>query len=140
MYEKVLLPTDGSVGAQRGLERAIDIAERFGAELHLLYVVDERILGSTPALSGDELFFESQAEWGEATLAEAAAEARASGVETETSCVRGTPYDAILRYVADNDVDLVVMGRHGRRDRGRPHIGSSTDRVLRASTVPVMPV
>lgn len=140
MYDSGLAPTDGSEGARRGVARAIDLASEHDARRHLLFVVDERVHGTTPALGSGELFLEAVTGRGEAVLAEAATEAQAVGVETVTTCVRGTPAEAIVEYAAAHDVDLVVGSCHGTGERCRPHVGSSTDRVLRGTPVPVVPV
>jgi nucleotide-binding universal stress UspA family protein len=140
MYDNILLPTDGSKGAERGAEHAIDLAQRYDATVHVLYVVDERIHGGTPALSSDEVFLEEIEHRGEDILNEVSADVEREGLHAETRCVRGVPHEAILDYADQNDVDLIVMGKHGLSAHGRPHIGSSTERVVRLSDVPVLPV
>jgi nucleotide-binding universal stress UspA family protein len=67
MYEHVLIPTDGSEGAKRGVEYGLDLAARHGADVHLLYVLDETVY-ETPALSSGELFIEKRQEAGERIL------------------------------------------------------------------------
>lgn len=140
MYERILIPTDGSRGAKRGAKHALDIAKRYGATVHVLFVVDERVVGATPALSSNEFFIEQCEEAGNQALKEIAAEAEAMGLETVEKCVRNRPSDAILEYAEDEDIDLIVMGIHGTSERRRPHIGSVTDSVVRTAPVPVLPV
>jgi nucleotide-binding universal stress UspA family protein len=140
MYEDVLIPTDGSEGAKRGVEYAIDIASKYDARVHTLYVVDERIYGGTPALSSDELFLEELEKRGDEALDEVESLARERDLEVTKVCKRGIPHEVILEYADEHDIDLIVMGRHGRGEHGHPHIGSSTDRVVRLAEVPVLPV
>ncbi|MGM0591432.1 MAG: universal stress protein [Halobacteriota archaeon] len=140
MYERILIPTDGSAGAYRGALHGLDIAQKYDADVHVLYVLDERVFGQTPALSSHELFLESLESEGDAYLDEIVDEAEELGLQTERSCVRGLPHEEIVSYAEANDVDLIVMGRHGRSAHGRPHIGSCTDRVIRTTDVPVLPV
>lgn len=52
----------------------------------------------------------------------------------------GTPFELILEYIDDEEIDLVVMGTHGRRGIERYVLGSVTERVLRLSPVPVLAV
>jgi nucleotide-binding universal stress UspA family protein len=139
MYSTVLIPTDGSIGAERGVETGLDIARKYDAAVHALFVVDERIYGETPGLSDVELRFEKIEERGEELLAEIASQAADAGLEAVTTTRRGLPYEVITAYADDNDVDLIVMGRHGASRHPVPHIGSCTDRVLRTATVPVLP-
>lgn len=140
MYEHILVPTDGSKGAKRGAEHAIDLAGKYDATVHVLFVLDERIHGGTPALSSDEVFFEELEREGKEILDEISSDVEREGLTAVTQCVRGIPYEEILDYTEEYDVDLVVMGKHGRSEHGRPHIGSSTERVVRLADAPVLPV
>jgi len=143
MYSTILFPTDGSEESLEALDHALDIANRYEATLHALYVVD------TGYPYGD---FDSVAiEWGrivdalqqegEQTLDEI--ERRAG--RTDTAVVRTILEDnvihrAILQYADQNDVDLIVMGTHGRRGIDRWLLGSVTERVMRTADVPVLTV
>ncbi|GAB7090414.1 universal stress protein [Halorubrum luteum] len=140
MYDRILLPTDGSEGVDRAVDHAIDAADRYDATLHVLFVVDSDIVNAYP---GDEYVHE--AEGAEATLedlgeeavesvAERAAEA---GVETVTAVIHGTPHEEILRYVNEQDIDLTVIGSKNRPGDYRRMLGSVTERVSRMSTAPV---
>lgn len=140
MYEHILIPTDGSVGAHRGIEHGLDLAAKYGATVHTIYVLDERIYGATPALSADELALEKVEESAHEVMAEIVEAAEDLGLETRTRCVRGIPDEAIIDYAEANDIDLIVMGIHGTARVGRPHIGSVTDRVIRLTEIPVLPV
>jgi nucleotide-binding universal stress UspA family protein len=140
MYRTVLVPTDGSIGAERGVEVGLGLAEQFDATVHALYVVDERRYGETPALSETELRFEQLEEAGEAVLTDVAQQAETLGLDVETTLRRGYPYEVIAAHPDEHDADVIVMGRHGASARPAPHIGSCTDRVLRLAPVPVLPV
>jgi nucleotide-binding universal stress UspA family protein len=139
MFKDILIPTDGSEGAQRGIEHALDIGEKYGARIHTLYVVDEGIY-ATPALSGGELFLEELQESGETACEEVVSAATDRGLDAVSECVRGRPHREILDYAADHDIDLIVMGKHGASNHRHHHIGSCTDRVIRLADVPVLPV
>lgn len=140
VYEEILVPFDGSTGSRRGIDRALTIADRCHATIHVLHVVDDRVVGTTPALSSDELALEKHHERGKRLLESIAAEATQRGVETTSTCVRGVPDEEIRRYVESHKVDLIVMGVHGKSDRSHPHPGGTTDRVMQTATVPVLPV
>jgi len=138
MYEAILVPTDGSEGSERATENAIEIATRFDATLHALYVVE------TGDVSHDEpaadIYEEVQAR-GKAALDDVAERAEAADVGTvETVLAEGEPYRAILDYVDERDVDLVVMGTHGRSGLERYLLGSVTEKVVRMADVPVLTV
>lgn len=140
MYDDVLVPTDGSKGSGRGVAPAPDIAGRYGATVHALHVVDERIVGATPTLSSDELFIERLQEQGDGALDEIATTARERDLSVEQTCVQGVPHEEILAYAREHGVDLVGMGRHEASDRPHPRVGSTTERVVRLADVPVLPV
>jgi nucleotide-binding universal stress UspA family protein len=139
MYDTVLVPTDGSIGAERGVNAGLDIARAYDATVHALFVVDERIYGETPGLSDLELRFEQLEEGGEELLRDVETQGTELGLDVRTAVRRGLPYDVITAYAEEHDVDLIVMGRHGASKHPVPHIGSCTDRVLRTASVPVLP-
>ncbi|ELZ94469.1 universal stress protein [Haloferax mucosum ATCC BAA-1512] len=140
MYDHVLIPIDGSDGSDRGVEYGLDIAQKYDATVHTLYVVDKRVYGDTPAFSSDELFFEQVEDRGEELLTSVETQAKDLDLDVVRVCKRGVPHEVILDYTDDNDIDLIVMGRHGHSDFQLPHIGSCTDRVIRLANVPVLPV
>lgn len=140
LYRNILIPIDGSVGARRGAEHALDLAARYDATVHVLNVVDEHTHGATPALSSGELVLEKIEEHARAAMDEVASAADRVGIPVVSDCVRGVPHQVISDYAKRNDVDLIVMGIHGGDRGGRGHVGSTTDRVIRTSPVPVLPV
>jgi len=139
MYDAVLVPTDGSGGTRDAVEHAIDHAKQYDATLHALYVVDSRLgIGnkSTP-----EDVFEALEDRGQQAIEDVQTQARAADVGTITgSIARGNPHQAILDYVTAEDIDLVVMGTHGRTGLDHYLLGSVTEKVVRLSDVPVLTV
>ena len=138
MYDHVLFPTDGSEGADVALEHAIDHALQYDATLHVLYVIEK----TYPALeAGAPDLLKTLEEHGEQALEEARSQAKAAGVESiQGSVAGGSPYRQILDYIDEHDVDLVVMGTHGRRGLDRYLLGSVTEKVVRAAGCPVLTV
>ncbi len=140
MYDRILLPTDGSVGVDRAIDHAVDAAGRYDATLHVLYVVDSDIVN---AYSGDEFVDGSEGvaetleERGREALEAVAAHADEADVETVTELVYGIPHEQILAYIEDEDIDLTVMGSKTRSGSYRAMLGSVTERVSRQSTAPV---
>jgi len=142
MYARILVPIDGSPTAQRGLEEAIRLAKRLGSTLHLINVVDARLLFSeVSAYVPPENLLKDWRAAGERLVAEAAQSAREGGVTVE-SAVRCDPglrvCDMILQEARDAKVELIVMGTHGRRGLRRLALGSDAELVLRESPVPVL--
>ena len=140
MYDRILLPTDGSEGVNRAIDHAVDAASRYDATLHVLYVVDSDVVN---AYSGDEFVdgaegaSETLEEQGREALDAVAAHADEAGVETVTKLVYGVPHERILAYIDDEEIDLTVMGSKTRSGSYRAMLGSVTERVSRQSTAPV---
>ncbi|WP_123624438.1 universal stress protein [Halorubrum sp. CSM-61] len=135
-YRNVLVPTDGSERANDALDRALTLADRAGATVHVLNVVAVGAVGQEGYSGVDALV-----EGAEETVAEAAATAEAAGVEvTETVEVASSAARGIEAYVDENDVDLVVMGTQGRTGVERYLLGSVAERTVRTSRVPVLTV
>jgi nucleotide-binding universal stress UspA family protein len=142
MYERILVPIDGGATAQRGLEEAIALAGRLGSTLHLLNVVDARLLIAEVAVfAPPEQLLEDWRSSGQKLLADAVALAASRGVKAE-SALRCDPglrvCDLILQEAASAAVSLIVMGTHGRRGLSRLTLGSDAELVLRESPVPVL--
>jgi len=147
MYDKILVPTDGSETAENAVEHALDIAERYGAEVHALYVVDTNSMSL--ALGAEQLDRIEQGQFGEMEKVKAKADeatgfvagrARERGLDAVEHISSGQPYEKVASYADRNDVDLVVIGSHGRSGVKRALLGSVTERVLRETTVPVLVV
>lgn len=136
MYGTILFPTDGSERATAAAEHAVDLAARLGATLHVLYVADVRMAPVTEEIEPDEVVELH----GEDPTEEAAQLATAAGLECVQVVRVGVPHEVITEYTAEEGVDLVVMGTHGRTGLSRALLGSTTERVLRTSAVPVLAV
>jgi nucleotide-binding universal stress UspA family protein len=143
MYERILVPVDGSPTSRRGLAEALAVAAKFGSRLRLLHVVDEGALAATAgALAGNigELL-SVLAEGGEQILADAKRDAQARGIDAETALhhsLSGRVCDVVIKEATDWKADLIVIGTHGRRGAGRLFLGSDAEQVLRLATVPVL--
>jgi nucleotide-binding universal stress UspA family protein len=139
MYEIILAPTDGSDGARQAVDRAIELATLFNADLHLLYVVDtEQFSADKPEHEVGEMLDDIEQE-GEGILAEletAAHDASVGYVETHVD--RGVPHELILEYVDDYDVELVTMGSHGESGYESVHLGHISHEVARRIDVPLL--
>jgi nucleotide-binding universal stress UspA family protein len=139
-YERVLVPTDGSDTAERAVDHALAIAEAFDGELHALTVVDVGAVASSSDIVPSDTVIESLTDRGEAAVADVAERADERGVEAVTEVRREFPGSGILGYTREHEVDIVVMGTHGRTGLGRVLLGSTAERVIRRAEVPVCAV
>lgn len=137
MYDTILFPTDGSEAVQEAAEHAYDHAERYDADLHVLFVVRESestaIAGQTAAMD----MLDADAEEALRSVTEGAA---GRGIEVFSEVRVGTPYREIIDYTDEVGIDLVVMSTHGRSGIGRFFMGSVTERVIRDGNAPVLAV
>lgn len=137
MYERILLPTDGSEGSDRAVEQAIGLASETGGELHVLFVVED--IPYAPELMDDQVEGQLRA-LGEEAIEEIRARAADAGVTVVTEVRQGAPHSAILGYADEAAADVIVMGTHGRSGLDRYLLGSVTERVVRTAEVPVLTV
>ncbi|MFC6988288.1 universal stress protein [Haloplanus sp. GCM10025708] len=131
----VLVPTDGSRGANLALDEGIGVVDATDATLHILHVVETGGLGIDvrSAVAEDRL-----AERADEVVADAADAAASASVDAVTEIAHGGAYRKILEYVEENDIDLVVVGTHGRTGFDRYLLGSVTSKLVRTSPVPVL--
>jgi nucleotide-binding universal stress UspA family protein len=137
MYNKILLPTDGSEGSEAALEHALDLAGKYDAELHILFVADIRV--DSPNDIWANVLGQLE-EIGEEATSEIAKKVEENDIEVVKEVMRGIPYKKINSYTEENDIDLIAMGTHGRTGVDRLLIGSVTEKVIRTSEKPVLTV
>lgn len=141
MLKKILVAIDGSQPSQRALDMGAQIAEKFDAVLVLIYVIrDMQLPESLRQMAEVELVQESRLttlqKIGQTILAEAATRAKKQGAKNVRNEVRpGDPAGAILRYVAENSVDLIVMGSRGLGDVESMLLGSVSRKVSNLAKV-----
>ncbi|MFB6206278.1 MAG: universal stress protein [Haloglomus sp.] len=142
MYADILVPTDGSAGSERIVEHAATLADKHGAIIHLLYVVNTASFANLPMESSFESVETMLEEEGETALedAEATVDQVAPDVEVQRVIREGSPAAEIVEYAASTGCDLITMGTHGRGGINRLLLGSVAERVVRKSAVPVLTV
>jgi len=136
MIDTVVIATDGSESVERAVDVALDLARRFDAAVHALYVVDESDVDSSPESIREELQSALE-ETGEEALS--AVRDRADR-EVETVVREGRPAAEICEYAREEDVDVVATGTRGRHGENRFLIGSVAEHVVRTCPVPVLTV
>ena len=145
MYERILIATDGSELAGKGLAHGLTLAAALRVPVLVVTVTEPWMpaFDDALALSADPMLQQEYREGcalsAKRILEDAVAQASAAGVACETVHVPdGFPSDAIVQAVAEHRAGLVVMASHGRRGLGRVLLGSQTQAVLARSTVPVL--
>ncbi|MFB6177858.1 MAG: universal stress protein, partial [Halobaculum sp.] len=114
MYENILLPTDGSDTVSAVAEHAGSLARQYDATVHVLSVVDTRNRFEGPSLGlGSEAWEEAERERAERAVADAV-DALPDDVATTRAVESGVPHTEIFEYAESADIDVIVMGTHGR--------------------------
>ena len=130
--KKILFPTDFGAGAAVSAPAARELAERYGAKLYVMHVLydlasDAWLYGThfdTGALY-DEMKKNARAEL------DALTEKYFSGLDVESVLEFGTPYEDIIWFAQEKEVDLIVIGSHGKKGLGRVLFGSTAMRVVK---------
>jgi len=135
MFDNVLIPTDGSEQVDKAVEMGIDLAERFDAKVHALYVVEtEATYILTVGLSDEDM--EEYEEYGREVVTDVVDRATARGLDATGVIRKGKISEGIVEYADDNGIDHVVMGERGRGSIEK-YLGSTAEKVLRMSKAPV---
>lgn len=125
---KLLIPNDGSEGAQKALDLAIDLAKRFRAKLHMIMVKEPLRF---PTKLDEIANAEEEASYRfEQVIADAVALGTKRRVVVEPHVVAGDPVPAIVEFIERNGFDLLVIGYMGHSAIYKGIIGSTTDRLV----------
>jgi nucleotide-binding universal stress UspA family protein len=136
-FQHVLVPTDGSKAAIRAAEHAIDLVADTDGRITALYVID---MGDADYVAVPSDIAETKdriRSKGEELVDEIRELAAEAGVECETAVVTGIADEAIVGYAEKHGVDLIALGKHGKRDPDKPIVGNTARRVVQESSVPV---
>jgi nucleotide-binding universal stress UspA family protein len=143
MYQRILVPVDGSSTSQRGLDEAINLARLTQGRLRLIHVIDELSFALTAdayaGMAGNLL--DTLRENAQRLLDDARSAALAAGVEADTvlcDTLSGAVHEMVTAEAAKWPADVIVLGTHGRRGVGRLVLGSSAEHILRFAPVPVL--
>lgn len=141
---RILLPTDFSEASREAAKYAFSLADRYGAELHVLHVIEE-IAPSLPEAvcrvgTDPEHFLTQARETAEKHLAAALPNDIAGGKNVVRAVREGSPPVQILDYAREHGVDLIVIGTHGRGGFTHFLIGSVAERIVRHAECPVLTI
>ncbi len=163
MYDRICYPTDGSEGAEAAAEHVEALASTFDATVDVVHVVEDRpvdfglmatgVTDASPGMSGGHHGTEPAAMGGsqadpeaerkelvEASEAAVAERAESLAADAEPVVLTGTPHTAITEYADREEIDLIVMGTHGRTGLDRLLLGSVAEKVVRTAETPVVTV
>jgi len=142
MYQRILVPVDGSEVSKRGLQEALKLSKVLGAQLRLVHIVDDSALALNPE-SGVAAapLVEDFAEGGKEILDDAHRLAAAEGVDAEVVLhenFTGRVADLIIEEAKKWRAELIVMGTHAHGGIRHAVLGSDAEAVLHGADVPVL--
>lgn len=145
MYMHILISTDGSEVAQKGVDHGLSLAKALGARVTIVTATERfppaGLGGWTSSRAEMQVFENARMKAAAEILAAAGTAAEKIGVEAETVHVPNAfPADAVLETATERHCSLIVMASHGRRGLERVLLGSQAAEVLARSPIPVLVV
>jgi universal stress protein A len=146
LVKKILTAVDGSEVSMKAFLWALDLASLTGAELIVLTVSDRRVSQDEdiyPAFLSDRKvkeLVEDYSEKGKGIFKDIKTMCEEKGVKVSTVVLFGLPSQEIVELAAEEKVDLIVMGAHGKKEEFYHEFSSTSERVLKRSPCPVLMV
>ena len=143
MFQRILVPTDGSEITGRAVATAIGLAKSLRAEVFTLCVKEPIPYGAVAEMqpTPPQEFFDAQERTATRNVQAVVQACEAAGITCHAQTVEGVqPWEAIVAHASEQRCDLLVMGSHGRSGLASLFLGSETNDVLKHTTVPVLVV
>ena len=137
-FKNVLVPTDGSEYTETAIEAAVEFAKKINGKITALYVLDQTMIANMPMDTAVRNVYDSLAAEGKEAVDSVRVKAEAAGVPVDISVKEGSPVKVILDE--SSKYDLIIMGTLGRTGMSKLLMGSVAERVVRASSCPVLVV
>lgn len=138
--KKILVATDFSETAEAATDYAVGLAKQLGAELVLVHAYEMPTYAFPEGVVIQAELVDRLAKVSEEALASAVKERAKSGVKITSVLRSGTPWREVCDVAEKENVDLLVIGTHGRRGIARMILGSVAERIVRTSKRPVLTV
>lgn len=141
--KRILFPTDFSDFSKTAEKTACDLADQFGAELHVLHVLHDLFLTmpqTAAALLISPNSLEQVVNSAEVEIQKIPLSVWASSKNVVRAVRIGSTYDAIVQYAKENAIDLIVIGTHGRSGLVHVLLGSVAERVVQHAPCSVLVV
>ncbi len=142
VFKEIIVPTDFSEHSLRALDYAVEIAERFGSELKIIYVIEPLLQAAD--VSWTSVDFEQLNRThklsAEKQLQQLVDERLPQDLPADTEIRFGKPFVEILKYAREENADLIVMATHGRGAIAHILMGSTAEKVVRKAPCPVLTV
>jgi len=135
----ILVPIDFSRDADDAIDMAITLARELGSRITLLHVIHDVYVGvGEMAAALPASYYEEIEEDVKREIQTYLNKVFEAGLQGDSIVLHGVPFQSILDTVRDQNIDLVVMGTHGRTGLRHVLLGSVAEKVIRMATCPVM--
>ena len=142
MYNKILLPTDGSKNAEKAIKHALHIAEEENAEIVILNVIDSAYFTGLPEeelINKSEIILHEQSEKVINRVKDIIKESEGTdNIRLSSLTLEGNAADIILKVSEKEDIDLIIIASSGKHMLDRFLLGSVTEKTVRHSKIPVL--
>jgi len=143
MYQRILVPIDGSPTSDRGLHEAIALARITGGSIRLVNILDDLVFttGFETGATYTRTVLPALRQHSERILAAGRQRVTAASVAVDAltiECFARRPCDVIVEAAVQWPADVIVIGTHGRRGVNRMMLGSDAEQVVRMAPVPVL--
>lgn len=138
-FEKILFPTDFSESAENAARYAISLAKKYGSNLYIVHVVEPFTYTTDFGLDYSVQYKEMEAT-ARRLLDEFVASIQRNYLDAEGVLLSGEPFVEIIKYAKREQVDLIIMGTHGRTGLEHMLLGSVAEKVVRKSPCPVLTI
>ena len=135
MIEKILVQLDGSKLSEVALPWAEEISGRLGASITIIHVTE---MAKDPHDLFHQAYFQKIVNDTRQVIQEYSVTPKQSSVDVQSEVLSGNPAEKIVEYAEENQIGLIVMATHGRSGISRWTLGSVADKVVRATTRPVL--
>lgn len=141
-FRQIIVPTDFSELSLRGLDYAVDIAEKYAAKIKIVYVIEPLLQAAdvTWTTVDFEQLNQAHHESAEKQMATLVSERVPKTVTATTEILFGKPFVEILKVAKAENADLIVMATHGRGAISHILMGSTAEKVVRKAPCPVLTV
>lgn len=138
-FGKILFPTDFSESAENAARYAISLAKRYGGKLYIVHVVEPFTYTTDFGLDYSVQYKEMEAT-ARRLLDEFVTSIKRNNLNAEGVLLFGEPFVEIIKYAKREQVDLIIMGTHGRTGLEHMLLGSVAEKVVRKSPCPVLTI
>lgn len=144
--KKILFPCDVTENSSKILPYVLSVSEKYGSTIYLLHVVPDlqkwakEYISHTSPYASLDMFKKEALEGAEKAMDRVCEEQLQSCPNFQRRVVSGDPATEILKTIETEDMDMVIMGTHGRKGLEHIILGSVAENVVRKSAVPVMTI